>query len=70
MDHEIVDNFEEATHWIPTYDENAEGYEAITLNKPYRLYYDKYEQEEVIIDNDGMASTVYLAHNGQLIKMK
>jgi hypothetical protein len=67
-------NFKFATHWIPRYDEDYIGYEDvanITLNEPYKLYMDRYDDDEpFIIDNMKYQTILYLAHEGDWIVLK
>ncbi|NEZ47804.1 hypothetical protein FDF74_11490 [Clostridium niameyense] len=65
----VVD-IEDATHWIPTYDENIPMNSAVTVGGKYRLVYDKFEDEDCIIDDDGHLSLIYLCHNGDFVKME
>lgn len=63
----ITPDIHEATHWMPVKDIRwtADGHwSGVTPDKPYRLFYDKYEREHVIVNDYGKLSIIYLAHEG------
>jgi hypothetical protein len=62
-----VENFEEATNWVATEDENNE-YSGVTVGRAYALNWDNSSEEYYIIDDRGLKSLIFLAHNGDLIK--
>jgi hypothetical protein len=63
-----VENFEDATHWVATEDENN-GYSRVTVGIAYALNWDNSNEEHYIIDDRGLKSLIFLAHNGDLIKI-
>jgi hypothetical protein len=58
----------EATHWMPLKDEqwkeDGGTWSGVTQDKHYRLFYDKYDKECVIVNDRGQLSMIYLAHHG------
>jgi hypothetical protein len=68
MKYKKVTNLEEATHWIPERDENN-LMSNVTVGQPYKIYFDQEEQEYFVIDNEGLRSLVFLAHNGVIARL-
>lgn len=56
-----------ATHWRAT-EETGAGTD-ITLGKFYPVLYHRHEQEEVIVDDSGNLSLIYLALKGDFLIM-
>ncbi|WP_339838627.1 hypothetical protein [Paenibacillus sp. FSL R7-0272] len=54
-----------ATHWR-TYDETLSGTD-VTIGKVYPILYHRHEQEEVIVDDSGKLSLVYLVQKGEFL---
>lgn len=74
-----VKDIEEATHWIPTFDErfplvkfknNCIEDSRVTIGKPYKLTKDTYDGEYEIIDNTGKNVNLPVAHHGFFVKFK
>lgn len=62
-----VKDFSEATHWVAMNDENSDV-NGVTVGKAYEIRRNEMEQEYYIIDDRGLASLIFLASNGKLIK--
>jgi hypothetical protein len=64
----VISDINEATHWMPLPDErwtaDSGSWSGVTPDKHYRLFYDKYDQEYVIVNDRGHLSMIYLAHRG------
>ncbi|WP_159885760.1 hypothetical protein [Paenibacillus puerhi] len=64
----ITSDINEATHWMPLPDErwtaDNSAWSGATPGKHYRLFYDKYDREYVIVNDRGQLSMIYLAHHG------
>ena len=61
-----TEDFEAATHWEPTHDQNNIDWNDITFNKMYEFVYYEPEDEWVIVDDKGIYSLIYLCHSGEL----
>ncbi|SDE48789.1 hypothetical protein SAMN02799630_05540 [Paenibacillus sp. UNCCL117] len=64
----ITPHISEATHWMPLPDErwtaDNDAWSGVRPDKHYRLFYDKYDREYVIVNDRGQLSMIYLAHHG------
>ncbi|SDE38634.1 hypothetical protein SAMN02799630_05326 [Paenibacillus sp. UNCCL117] len=64
----VTADIHEATHWMPVKDErwteDGGAWSGVTPDKHYRLFYDKYDKEYVIVNDRGQLSMIYLAHRG------
>lgn len=60
-----VQDYEKATHWIPT-DNRSFNYAHVTVGIPYKIFYDG---EYYIYDNDGVKSLCFLAFKGDFVLM-
>ncbi|PIH55328.1 hypothetical protein [Paenibacillus sp. LK1] len=54
-----------ATHWRTTEESTAET--DVTLGKVYPVLYHRHEQEEVIVDDSGKLSLIYLVLKGEFL---
>ena len=54
-------------YWIPEVDENN-CYSHVTVGKEYKIVWDNRDEEEVIIDDDGTMSLIFMVHNGRYIE--
>ncbi|CAM3018390.1 hypothetical protein PASE110613_12630 [Paenibacillus sediminis] len=61
-----VQSIEEATHWLPTFDDEMEEC-GITPYQLYRIFQDRYENEFLIMDDSNEFSLIYLWHNGRFV---
>lgn len=61
-----TDNWNLATHWIPTYD-NEVNFGNITIGNLYKIYTDKIDNEQYIFNDNGNQSLIFLCHNGDLV---
>lgn len=61
-----TDDFDKATHWIPT-DKDSTKFN-VTIGKQYKLFYDACEEEHYIYDDAGNMSMAYLCVAGYLAK--
>jgi hypothetical protein len=66
MTYKVTDAIEEATHWVPTEDENNE-FSAVTIGTAYPLIWDGEEKEYFILNKEGEPSLIFLAHSGDFI---
>ncbi|MFP3391783.1 hypothetical protein [Brevibacillus sp. SIMBA_040] len=64
-----VVNVEEATHWLPTFDDEIGDCE-VTPFQLYRIFLDKYGDECVIVDDEKNFSLIYLWHNGRFVVLE
>jgi hypothetical protein len=64
----VTPDIHEATHWTPLEDdrwtEQSVAWSGVSQDKHYRLFYDKYDREYVIVNDRGQLSMIYLAHHG------
>jgi hypothetical protein len=54
-----------ATHWMPLEDDDK--HENITLGKLYRLYWDEFDSEHMINDDNNQLGTLFMVHNGVFV---
>ncbi|ANY75967.1 hypothetical protein BBD41_27210 [Paenibacillus ihbetae] len=67
---EITNDISKANYWIPIDDPTFKIKSQITLGKGYRLFWDKYEQETLIVDDCGNFSAIPNCHNGEFLIIK
>ncbi|MDR9507582.1 MULTISPECIES: hypothetical protein [Brevibacillus] len=60
---------EEATHWLATFDDAIDECE-VTPFQLYRIFHDKYDDEHLIIDDNGNFSLIYLWHEGRFVVLE
>ncbi|KIL38673.1 hypothetical protein SD70_24800 [Gordoniibacillus kamchatkensis] len=65
----VVQTIEEATYWLPTFDEDLEECE-VTPYQLYRILYDKADDEHLIIDDNDEFSLIYLWHAGRFVVLE
>lgn len=68
----VVRNSANATHWMALEDDRWKDDPEvnITPNKMYRILYDQYEDEIVIIDDKENLSMEYMSHHGEWVVME
>ncbi|KAA9007210.1 hypothetical protein F4V43_01615 [Paenibacillus spiritus] len=66
----VVDDDKQATHWRALPDTREDGSDAITIGKLYRLYWDYFDNEYVILNDNKQFSTIYMWHNGEWVVME
>lgn len=64
-----VQNVEEATHWLATFDDDI-GECEVTPFQLYRIFRDQYDDECLIIDDDKNFSLIYLSHAGRFVVLE
>ncbi|MCG5252464.1 hypothetical protein P4U99_27640 [Brevibacillus agri] len=64
-----VEKVEEATHWLATFDDDI-GECEVTPFQLYRIFYDKYDDEHLIVDDNDIFSLIYLWHNGRFVVLE
>lgn len=67
LDLKQTDDISKATHWRPLSTPSIPTSTGVTVGKVYRLYYDKVEKEEMIVDDNGNFSLIYMCHNGEFL---
>lgn len=67
--YEVVDDIDDATHWIPEEDENCLHWN-VTPNNLYTLYIDKYKDEYCIFSDLGDKSLAFLGCRGKFVAVE
>lgn len=61
-----VKNVKKATHWMPTFESHYDGCE-VTPYQLYRIFYDQYDKEHLVVDDNNQFSLIYLWHSGRFV---
>lgn len=63
----ITNDVLRATHWRATPDTMSPDKSGVTVGHTYPIYYDRFNNEELIVDDIKNFSLIYLCHNGELL---
>ncbi|MGM7720624.1 hypothetical protein [uncultured Metabacillus sp.] len=66
MDYKITDDITKASHWLAKVDENNHLSD-VRVGVFYPLEYDQIEDEYFIVDDKGVASLIFLGHEGDYV---
>lgn len=65
----MVKSVNKATHWMPTFKDDYEGCE-VTPYQLYRIFYDKYDKEHLIMDDNNQFSLIHIWHGGRYVVLE
>ncbi len=65
QDYIFVDNIDDASHWVASFDPDSVVKDYIIPNKIYQVI-----DQDFILSEDGCFTTYWMCHKGQFINMK